>query len=540
MITISNFCGVKAASIDNTSPLTLICGANHAGKTSVARALDTIYSADPLPVPGVTKSLSGMLVKSGAAKAEIKMDDGAGNVAAISYPKAVRETEGTPPTASRIATGSASLLAMDKKQRSSYLSGLLHADPNKDDLSALLSQFEITPEKITELWQFIERDGWDAEYKREKEYGANLKGQWQAVTGHNYGTKLAQSYLPEGYDAELMGESEETLKAKVNAAREATEALIATAAVDDSERDRLQAEADKIPELEKAKSEAEAAAYVALDARKQAQITLSRLKRPKAKQDVVKCPCCGADLVVVSRSRIDKASAADDPNELKAYQCAAEWLNKKDTEARQAKADADVSASKYFRAKKAADDLQKLPQGGASEKQIEAARTAENDARQRLEAWTKKHRADGIHAAITQQIQIVKALAIDGLRQQKLSKLLTAFCVEKLAPLSDVAKFEMVFIDFEMNISYNDRDERLLSKSEKYRVDAILQTACAKLDKSAIVVYDGADILDAPGRNGLIRMARAQKIPAVILMTISGGKANAPKVARWIEDGILL
>ncbi len=93
-----------------------------------------------------------------------------------------------------------------------------------------------------------------------------------------------------------------------------------------------------------------------------------------------------------------------------------------------------------------------------------------------------------------------------------------------------------------MTITYRGR-ATLLSGGEIYRLRAALQVAFAKIDGSAMVILDGADILDNQGRQGLIRMLAAAKVPALIGMTYAGPKAVpdlslAGGATYWIDGGI--
>ena len=54
-----------------------------------------------------------------------------------------------------------------------------------------------------------QKQGWEGAYVQTKETGARLKGQWQGVTGQNYGGEKAKNFIPLDWEPELAGASEE-------------------------------------------------------------------------------------------------------------------------------------------------------------------------------------------------------------------------------------------------------------------------------------------------------------------------------------------
>jgi len=106
----------------------------------------------------------------------------------------------------------------------------------------------------------------------------------------------------------------------------------------------------------------------------------------------------------------------------------------------------------------------------------------------------------------------------------------------------------------ELDFKYNSRDYRLLSGGEQYRVRALVQMACAELDGSQYMIFDGADVLDKAGRNGLIKALAAGNVPALICMTMDmvkdpkTGVELIPKLpdmskiggmSYWVENGVI-
>jgi hypothetical protein len=121
---------------------------------------------------------------------------------------------------------------------------------------------------------------------------------------------------------------------------------------------------------------------------------------------------------------------------------------------------------------------------------------------------------------------------------------LDGFNRTQLAPLAAAADWSPVTVDPDMAIAYGGRAHALLSTSEQYRVRAVLQLALARLDKSAMVVLDAADVLDGTTRSGLFQMLDQAGLPALVCMTLTR-PAHVPDLAAaglgasyWIEDGM--
>src|SRR6185369_2144990 len=146
----------------------------------------------------------------------------------IVYPSAKVKTEGVAPYASHFAAGIQSIVTMDDKDRIKILTEYLAAKPTRADLDKQLASLGLPVEVMDQLWKLIETQGWDNAYESIKTKGTKLKGQWEEVTGEKYGSKKGESWIPEGYEPDLMGMAEDTLKAIVTDAQDALEAAISS------------------------------------------------------------------------------------------------------------------------------------------------------------------------------------------------------------------------------------------------------------------------------------------------------------------------
>lgn len=541
-ITIENFCGIKSAAFELTKQV-LIAGDNAAGKSSIAKAVAAALSGSVVPVPGVLKNMAGMLVRSGAAKGSVLIQAAEGE-AQVEWPRATLKTKGTPPAASVTAVGLESLVAVTPKERAAMLVDLLQAVPTRDDLAAYLKPHGVNDDTIGNLWEVISRNGWDAACNQAKETGARLKGQWEITAGDRYGSKKAEAFTPSEWEPELAGASEDALKAAVTDARDALDGMIAITAVDDAEQQRLQALADQVPELQEAVDKADGALAQANAVVSEIRGRLNAMPDPSKPPAVAACPHCGEGVKVVNATTLEKPRefTQQDSDQYAAIKAELESATVNADAMRAELLDKQVALRA---SKQAAASLQQSTAGNATQQQVDGARNALALAERRLNAFVTKTKADRISGAIQQNLNIVAALDMAGVRQQKLGGCVQAFLSEEVNPLAQVAGWHPVGIDGDMAITYGERAWSLLSESEKYRVRVLLQVAIAIRDRSAAVVIDAADILGKAGRNGLIKLLRAAKVPALVCMTINAVNEvpdlNAAGIGAsyWIEESVL-
>ena len=565
---ISNFRGLASADLD-ISKICLVAAPNEGGKTSTIQAVAAALTGDPLPIAGVKKAMAGMLVRSGTAAGSIDLESATGKTN-IHWPSAKVKSEGSPPYASHFAAGIYSLATLDEKERPKILADYLKASPTRADLDAQLADMKLLPKVMDQLWELIEKQGWDNAHAQIKEKGARLKGQWQQITGEQHGSKKAENFIPAGYEQDLMGQSEETLSAQVTDARDALEATIATDAVDDSRRGDLEARVALKQERQQAVDDTQAAP---VDGALAAQIEEAQafVKDISAKRDVIQaelrelpsarqvtgmpCPHCdtvlqvsGGNLTiaaVLSEDEITTRQAAIDALQGKLdatndaiakhmtsisgiQSCIREAEKAHDTAITDAlRVLGDSTLAEQELAGMAAPVVGK--QGGAPS-YVEQCRTTLNRADTRLKAFVQKRDADILHATIMSNAELVARVAADGIRADVLAKAIKGFN-DKMLPLCKVAGWRPVALETDFSPTQGGTPYMLLSESAKFRVRVVLQLAMAQMDNSQAVVIDAADILDKDGRNGLFKAIHSTGMPALVAMTIDK-KDLVPNVGK--------
>jgi len=586
---ISNFRRISKATID-LSRIALIAGVNEAGKTSVAQAAAALLTANAMPIPGIPKTNAGVLVHSGSGGGQATITNETGSCS-ISWPSAKVKQEGVPPFASPIATGMLNIIDMDDKERAKTLQAYLKATPTKEDLHLALIDLDLgwtvaigdkvlsckdgrpvmsTPDDgpyspvskmVDQLWELTQKQGWDGTLKQIAEKGAKLKGQWEGITGDNYGPKKAGSWIPAGYEHDLDGTSQDTLERIVTDAKDQLEMAIANTAVDNSKRADLEATADRLAAW---KIDLLAAENATVDPAMGHQLTecegfikelqgklsvlvadCDKLPLPEKTGRGIPCPHCKT-VLEFSGAELHIQKTISEPEMLE-RKTAIEEASKKITglestilqhKSNSERLKGQIATAENARLAKIASCKQLVAQGEAAAKELEnmqpesgtpvtndtvdEQRTAVKRAETRLAAYKAKTQADTIHNGILTNIELQAKIGPAGVRSDVLSVALADFGMT-LERLSAAAGWRLVEIGDNFLPTYGGTVYQLLSESAKFRVRVVLQLALTLLDKSQVVVVDAADILDTRGRNGLFGVLLETGLPALVCMT-----ANSP------------
>lgn len=542
-IEIENFRGCAHATIE-CAPIALLGGLNGAGKTSIAQGVGAALSGCG-PVEGLGRGMMGMLVRTGAASASIAVS-GADGTVRVKYPDAALTTEGNPPASSAYAVGLETIVRMSSKDRLGLLAEYLHAAPTRDELGAALQTHGLgNPQVVDTLWASIERDGWDGAERYRRERGAQLKGEWRGITGANYGSKIAASWRPD-----LADEDEARLSEAVRNATHERDRAVSAAAVTESERLRLVDEAGDLARREEAAEALAATVANATSTFERAREARQALP-PAEQQRTHECPYCQGEIVIardLTETRLEKASGDKINDEaLKRRRMAiAEAdgkLSNADANLNTARRNLAQERAAVDRAQQAKERLANWPRAVETGLDVETATRTLAAAEKRLAEFRQKAAADIAHQKVEGNEIAIALLAPDGLRARKLNQVLDVFNTATLRPLCEAARWQVVEIDPGGFITYGGRPYALLSTSEQYRVRAVLAAAMAQIDGSALLVFDGADILDAPSRSGLFGLIEATKLPALICMT-AARREHVPDLGAsgigssyWIEAG---
>ena len=522
---VRSFIGCERADID-IDRITIVAGKNKQGKSSVLDAASAALTGQVMPT-GIPKGEAGRLVLKGEAEATVKViDDTTEGVISLTYPKAERITDGSVPQISKMAAGLIDYMGLKEQERAKLLAPYIDAVPTLDDVTAALQDINITGEFVTKVWGSISENGWDHAHTRAVEVGQKLKGQWEEITGDNYGSKKARKWLPENWDEDLDGESLEALEGAVTDAARTADAVIASTAVDAERVAQLRNTAEDLVPADEACTAAKSLKVGLAQELEEAQAALNSSPRPQTKAPMP-CPYCGEPIKLTEipgGHQIDKADAPQSDDERKRLNLAINDAKGvvKDI---QEKVDANRTAiedaqSRFGKAQEASSKLLNVgePKDGASPEAVAETKEAKALAEQRRDAFSAKGKASRKAKAIEQNQAVVALLAADGLRKTVLLRHLDNFANASLVPLSEAAGWGRVTFRGDLSLDYNGSPRP--SGSEDYATQTIIQVALAKLEDAAVVILDGSEIFDGDGALGLVRLLRKGGIPALVGMMV--------------------
>jgi hypothetical protein len=556
---IRGYRGVERADID-IGPVALVGGLNGAGKTSIAEAIAAAVCGTPIPFFKASKPDKALLTKADAKDllrggmdlglTEVSLD---GKVSCSTvWPKLVWEGDGRI-SCSKYAAGLLSVMDLEDVDRQKFFAELLGAKPTTEDLRIEL--MEKVPslgddkggENLKKLLDMVNVSGFDPVHASTKETGSRLKGQWEAATADNFGSKKATDWKPATWRVELANKSLEEIGTECTEAEAKWQKAAAALALGDEAIAELQ---------EKAKVE-ESALKLMNDKAASVDVALRFLNdQRKAVEDIevptsLACAHCGGMLNAKMKDGVvialeDSDISANEIAELADAKAAAQKkLDSLNADYLAAQKSLTEAKEAYAAVKGAAAQLEAAHARKGSQESVDQALDYLNAVKRDKVMVESVAQAARISRLIADNQKIVDILAPEGLRRQKLVKALARFNQQFLAVLCANAEYPAVTLDNDLEVLYGGRRHFLLSKSEQYRVKAVLQLAIAMYDKSPLVIYDGADILDAPGRNGLFAMiAAAEGINFLVCMTVAS-KEKLPDLAEagmgesfWMESGI--
>lgn len=524
----------------------LICGANRAGKTTIAHAVAALVTRDP-SIFGATKKAADVMVGGKDRNPEISLADvGYPDESAISFrfPDRKREEIGERvdklPMASSIAAGTFRIATASKADVAAWLALSLDAIPTYDEFAAAAADSGLadTFEPFAKLARRICPDpaGWDGVTAAIDEEIRTMKGRWtETAEGRAYGSTLATTWVPKKwrgteYERSHINEVIETLERSTEQVQQTAKAKIAIDAAIEAEREQL----ERAVELGKT------AAKELADARKvlgERRAEVEKLRQ--ATSPVIVCPQCQTTLrldrsgPVVAETGAKVPKRLDEPASALALAEAGleEAIRREETLARSAGA-----------GRSAETKLKLLPPKPAST--TEPAVDPATEFAERLAMARKIARADEIHDRIFMLTALSKLAGPQGLRARKMEECLIPFRrdLDKIARLMGLPD---LVLDDDRQFFVAGHPYGALCESEQWQVDAAIAIAIGRLDGSAIVILDRADILETALRKRLFATLKAARVAALVTMTMNGpdGVPNLAKAglgrSYWLADGAL-
>lgn len=578
-ITIDNFQGVRAVDLQLPTPVALIAGANGAGKSSIAEAVRLAFLGTPERV-GLKKEF-GALVTDGAKVGAVAVDLDDGTVG-ISLPKGTQSGEALIPQSPALpfVLAPERFAAAKPDDRRTLLFALTGTNVKADEIERRLLARGCSPLLVPGIKPIL-RSGFGAGAEYAKQQATEAKGAWKAATGEQWGSQKAEGWaadVPHFDQAALVGERAAlaSVEAKIEQATTAQGALQqkATHYADwQHQHSARQAQAAKLPALRQ-KLEYDLEEHGKLIQRVDAlQAKAGTGPREGLVHELARClddayneekvnaalpgPLDMRILTVLDAyeaqyGKLDatgdaEASAAlpkaieardlmarsveNDRRDIAAAEAAAEQLGGNSQPEAIAPADVEAARAKVTALRAEQKTVNERVQALLNAKQ------AATSAAERTASAARYHRD------VLDWLAIGDALSPDGIPGEILAEALQPFNA-KLAELAELAGWLAPAVSGDMTITWGGRPYRLLSESERWRVDALIGAALAEISGLRCLVLDRFDCLDLPGRGDALGMldalgANGHLDTILVLGTLKAAPA-APSDAftvHWIDQG---
>lgn len=578
-LTIENFQGARAVDLDLRAPAALIAGANGAGKSSIAEAVRLAFLGTPERV-GLKKEF-GALVTDGAKVGAVALDLDEGTVG-VSLPKGTQSGEALVPQSPVLpfVLAPERFAAAKPDERRTLLFALTGTNVKADEIERRLLARGCSPLLVPSIKPIL-RGGFAAGADYAKQQATEAKGSWKAATGEQWGSQKAEGWaaeVPPFDQAALVGERAAlaAVEAKIEQATTALGALQqkATHYADwQHQHSAQQAQAAKLPALRQ-KLEFDQAEYGKL-AERVATLEAKAGIGPRVGlvHDLARClddaynfEDTGLNLPAELDGRILKAFKAyeeqygslDDAGDAEASAALPKAIEARDLMARSVENDRrDIAA-----AEAAAEQLggNNQPEAiapadvEAARAKVTALRAEHKTINERVQAlMNAKQAATGAsertanatryHGDVLAWLAIGDALSPDGIPGEILAEALQPFN-DKLAGLAELAGWRAPAVGADMGITWGGRPYRLLSESERWRVDALVGAALAEISGLRMLILDRFDCLDMAGRAdalGLVdALAADGRMDTILVLGTLKAAPPAPSDAFttfWIENG---
>ena len=583
---IEHFLGVRRVALQLDRPITLFCGENAAGKSSVRDAIALALTADLGRVS--LKKEAPQLIHTGAqsAVAEVGVDGQPWAVTITAAGKIADSRKGhDAPPALPYVLAAQRFARLSVDERRAFLFGLMGVKTDAEGVRAKLRERELHQDYCEAVLPLL-RAGFEAAAKEAARKATEAKGAWRAVTGENWGSQKAEGWkapVPafdskawaaleteqqhlsialEGWTkktGELQAQQRHTAERRQRLAtlREQAERLERVErklATDRAELERLQGEVERTAAQAGAGGSRAGQPH---DLAEGLNWALALVPAHMSSEPQYADACAALEAYVATYGPLgvragDPEAAARLPELRHALRiCQTAVTN--DERDLQAIHSAAAEADAIEQALKEAPDTSELPAAQAEVDKLKAERQrlqeradSMRSIKAAMESAEKKTQdAARHHLDVQAWDAIADALSPSGIPAELLDAALGPIN-DRLAQSATDAEWPQVGIDGDMAISIGQQPYALASESEQWRADAMLAEAIAHSSGLRLLVLDRVDVLDVHGRSDLLAwldiLADAGEIDSALLFaTLKALPTGLPATvhAEWIEAGEL-
>ena len=561
-LTVENMIAANHVDIKLTSPVTLICGSNEAGKSSICEGIKHALTGESTRVS--LKKDYVHLVNDGSAVGFCHLEYDGGKEASITLPKGTHVMKEMLPDAIHYALDPELFARLSEDDRRRFVLSLSTTKADMNGVKAALIERGCDTGKVDQILPFL-KSGFDNACKAAQDKAKDAKTSWRTTTGEAYGDKKAVEWKaskPEvDQDAAVVAknaivELDQELES-VNQQLGAAQTQLNGAKNRNAEIVRLRDAAEKKERiLRKLTSDRQEVAAWTVKVEDTKRLALGSSPGNIA----CTCPSCGTELIfngkVLTERQGDLHGDEDAASKLPEYEAtlkmfinsvnngerdfsyalaAQEQLDKLKKESSKAPTDEEVVALKA-----------KLDDIKAKRKQVqETLDSLNNNIKVAAEADAKTKKATDYHLDVQAWDHIAAALSPDGIPSELLATALQPIN-DRLSLSVQRTGWKPVLIDEDMTITYDGRPSRLSSKSAEWRTNAMIAEAISYVSGLKIIALDGFDILSLEGRGELIgwldQLASTNEVDtALIFGTLKSLPSGLPDTiqAHWIEGGVI-
>lgn len=539
-LTIENFQGLRRVDL-SLGPVTLINGHNGAGKSSICEAIRLALTGQAERVELKKEYLH--LVRQGAKSGSISVTTQNGAITVALPSGTAKDTLPELPHIG-LALEPSTFARLSPAERKTALFSVLGLSLTGETILPKLAERKCDADKVAELGPLL-KSGFEAAAKRASERVSEARGAWKAVTGENYGSVKAGTWKAH---APLLTSEEAAELTRIDAEIKQAETALADArkrhgAALEAERqvagyaERLEAVRLRARGFAEHDKLVQTAAAILADVQSQLADAQEKAGQAPAKEPAtLACPECAAVLVMADGKLApyvapepvpyDPQAAARIPKLEEGLRLQRAVVDRHKAN----RADADRAA---IEVKTMEDNLPQPPEIAASiiegtvlelAAKVEGARARgsllrqKNEAAELADGKTKAARLH--HRDVEQWSLIAEALSPSGIPGEIVGGALNAVN-DRLREHATDTGWMQAAIGADMEITAGGRRYRSLSKSEKWRTDAMLAETIAHLSGMRMLVLDEFDIIE-PGDRGTVLnwlddLAQAREIDTVIL-----------------------
>lgn len=537
---IQNFEGVSHIDLTLEKPVTMFAGGNGQGKSGIAEAVK-------LALTGETgrdvekKADYKHLIKEGTKKSMINVQLDTGDSCGIDILKS--KSMGSHMTGNPIlpyVLEASRFAGSDSKERRTVLMKATGANVSTEKVKEMLKARGCDMEKAEQAIPLL-RSGFPAAESHCKDRAREAKADWKAVTGETWGSDKGEVWEPEtDFDADQLA----TLEQQHTTATDRIAKLNQEIGALHAAGRQAEAYAQKKAELE------EAAALLdrrqkSLEAARQ-QLTREEAtckdlaeKAGEKPAESMPCPCCGVVLVSQGGVLVEYEAPEYDPEAAEQLKLHSEALvtcrNTVTNRTRELEA-----SQKAAEALKTLEPVERDPKAlEVAHNELEKAQTMlaqlSTDIADMKKAQGQADKAAAYHQAVTAWLDLAEAFGPEGIPGEIMAVALSPIN-NRLAQSAADTGWMTPRIDAEMRITANGRRYGSLSKSEKWRCDALISEAISFVSGTKLLVLDGFDVIEVESRASLMSwLTTLGEYGDVDTLICCGTLKKRPAGNEWVE-----